>query len=136
VSLSRKIVSPQTTSPQRVGLAVVVLFFGLGGLAHFVFATTEKSIIPPFVPFPDVVNYLTGVFEIAGAIGLLIPRLRRLAAGCLVLLTVCVTPANVFMLVHADRFPTIPEWVLVARLPLQLVLVLLIAWSGGLFSKR
>lgn len=134
--LSHKMPGTQTTVAQRIGLAVVVLFFGLGGLAHFVFATTEKSIIPPFVPFPDVVNYVTGVFEIAGAIGLLIPPLRRMAAGCLVLLTICVTPANVFMLMHADRFPTIPEWVLVARLPLQLVLILLIAWSGGLFSKR
>ncbi len=134
--MSRKTFGRQTTIPQRVGLAVVVVFFGLGGLAHFVFATTEMSIIPPFVPHPDVVNYVTGVFELAGAVGLLIPFLRRVAAACLVLLSICVTPANVFMLMHADRFPTIPEWVLVARLPLQLLLILLIAWSGGLFSKR
>ena len=124
------------TRPQRFGLVVVILFFALGGIAHFVFATTEMSIIPPFVPYPDFVNYATGVFEIAGAVGISIPLLRRLAAGCLVLLTICVTPANIFMLMHAERFPTIPEWVLIARLPLQLLLIILIAWSGGLFSKR
>jgi uncharacterized membrane protein len=45
-------------------------------------------------------------------------------------LTIAVTPANIYMMQHADRFG-IPYAVLVARLPLQVGLLALIAWSTG-----
>jgi uncharacterized membrane protein len=54
----------------------------------------------------------------------------------LMLLAVCVTPANVFMLEHADRFPDIPLWALVARLPLQILLIALIGWSGDVWMRH
>lgn len=118
------------------GLTIVVLFFLLGGIAHFVFAEKEIGIIPPYVPYPVQINAATGVLELLGAIGLLIPFLRRAAAIGLIALTICVTPANVFMLQHAERYPDIPQWILIARLPLQLLLIFLIAWSGGVFGDR
>ncbi len=118
------------------GLFVVIAFFVLGGIAHFAFADAEMSIIPPYIPYPNAVNDVTGFFELLGAVGMMFPFSRRAAATGLVLLAICVTPANVYMLQHADRFPTVPLWALIARLPLQVVLIFLIAWSGGLLASR
>jgi len=121
---------------RRVGLIFIVLFFLLGGIVHFIFAAAEISIIPPYIPYPRVANFLSGVFEILGAIGLMIPYSRRIAAMGLILLTICVTPANVFMLQHAQQFPDLPLWALAARIPLQGFLIVLIGWSGGVLIRR
>ncbi|WP_449064234.1 DoxX family protein [Planomonospora algeriensis] len=53
------------------------------------------AMVPPFVPFPSLVVYLTGVLELAGAVGLVLPATRRAAGICLALLFVLMLPANV-----------------------------------------
>lgn len=124
------------TIARRIGLGLVVAFFLIGGIAHFAFAAAEISIIPPYVPYPHVANAFVGVCELLGALGLLLPQWRRAAGIGLILLAVAVTPANVFMLQHAERYADVPMWLLVARLPAQLLLLLLIGWSSGVLSKR
>ncbi len=109
-------------------LAFVFLWFAIGGIAHFVATDVEMRIVPPALPWPHAIVLASGFCELAGAIGLLIPRLRRAAGWGLFALTLAVTPANVYMLQTAERWP-VPEWLLVARLPLQLVLLALIWWS-------
>jgi uncharacterized membrane protein len=71
---------------------------------------------------------VSGVFELLGAAGLLIPATRRAAGVGLFLLTIAVTPANVYMLQHAELFG-VPRWALVVRLPFQAILLALILWS-------
>jgi uncharacterized membrane protein len=71
---------------------------------------------------------VSGVFELLGAVGILIPMTRRAAGIGLFLLTIAVTPANVYMLQHAELFH-IPRWALIARLPFQALLLALIIWS-------
>jgi uncharacterized membrane protein len=109
------------------GLAFVFLWFLVGGIAHFAFTETGMRIVPPWLPWPRAVVLVSGVFELVGAAGLLHPRTRRWAAWGLFALTVAVTPANIYMLQHAELFPNIPVWALVARLPLQVLLLVLIA---------
>jgi uncharacterized membrane protein len=121
---------PLSKQLRTAGLALVFVFFLLGGIAHFAFAEAEISIIPPWVAFPRVVNYVVGVLELLGAFGVLIPFSRRAAGLGLIVLTIAVTPANVFMLQHSQRYPDIALWLLVARLPAQLLLIVLIAWSS------
>lgn len=87
------------------------------------------QIVPSFVPTPILAVIVSGVFELLGAAGLTIRRTRHMAGIGLTLLTIAVTPANVFMLQHAELFPDIPVWILVARLPLQLALIACILWS-------
>ena len=52
-----------------------------------------------------------------------------MAGKGLALLTVCVTPANIYMLQHHELFPQFPVWLLVVRLPIQLALIVCIIWS-------
>lgn len=113
-----------------IGLGFVFLWFSIGGVGHFAATDMEMRIMPPYIPWPRAVVLVTGVFELLGAIGLLIPRFRA-PAGCgLFLLTLAVTPANIYMLQHADFF-SVPYWLLVVRLPLQAALLVLILWSSG-----
>jgi len=113
---------------KRIGLVVVFLWFLLGGVAHFSLTDVEMRIVPPSIPWPRAVVLISGVFELLGAIGILIPFTRRAAGIGLFLLTIAVTPANVYMLQHAELF-NVPRWALIVRLPFQLFLLALILWS-------
>lgn len=113
---------------RKVALIFVFLWFAIGGVAHFTATRLEMSIVPPYIPWPHAAVLVSGVFELMGAAGVLFTRTRRLAGWGLFILTLAVTPANVYMLHRADLF-SIPIWVLVARLPLQVALLALILWS-------
>jgi uncharacterized membrane protein len=114
---------------QRAALYAVFLWFFLGGLAHFAFTDLEARIVPPQIPDARDVVLLTGILELAGAFGLLLPWTRRLAGWGLFALTLAVTPANVYMLSIHDQFD-VPVWLLWLRLPLQVVLLWLIVWGS------
>jgi len=109
-----------------VGLAAVMV--GVGVL-HFVQPKPFVRIVPKFLPAPLALVYISGFFEIAGGVGLLIPATRVWAAWGLIALYIAVFPANIYMLTHNislnPRKP-IPRWMLWLRLPLQLVFI---AWA-------
>ncbi len=119
---------------KRIGLGIVFVWFFLGGIAHFTATDMEMRIMPPYIPAPRLMVWVSGVCELLGAVGLLLPRTRRAAGIGLVALTIAVTPANVYMLQQAEAFH-VPYWALVARLPLQVGLLALIAWSSGMFGR-
>ena len=111
-------------SPARTLLvAFVSAWFLLGGLGHFVFTDFFVGIVPPYVPWPLAAVWVSGVFELLGAAALLLPAWRRLAACGLFILTLCVTPANLYMWQHPDLFPSFPPTLLAARLALQAFLL-------------
>ena len=112
----------------RAALAFVFLWFFVGGLAHFVFTELEMRIVPPSIPWPRAAVLVSGAFQILGAIGLLWPPTRRTAAWGLFALTLAVTPAHIYMLQEPGLFPSVPYWALVLRLPVQAMLLALIAW--------
>jgi uncharacterized membrane protein len=118
-----------------IGLGFVFLWFIIGGIAHFAITDVEMKIVPPYIPFARATVLVTGVFELLGAVGLLMGGTRRVAGIGLFLLTIAVTPANIYMLQRADLF-SVPHWALVLRLPLQVGLLALIAWSTDVFASR
>jgi uncharacterized membrane protein len=125
-------ISPQNVAMapilKRVGLVLVFLWFAIGGVAHFTLTELEVRIVPAWIPLPRAAVLVSGVFELLGAVGILVPMTRRAAGIGLFLLTIAVTPANVYMLQHAELFH-VPRWALIARLPFQALLLALIIWS-------
>lgn len=85
-------------------LAFVFVWFAFGGLGHFVAADFFIGIVPPYIPYAAAAVYVSGVFELLGAAGLLLPQWRKPAGIGLFLLTLCVTPANVHMSLHPELF--------------------------------
>ncbi len=118
-----------------IGLGFVFLWFSIGGVAHFAATRLEMRIVPPYIPWPRSAVLVSGVCELLGAAGILFKTTRRTAGVGLFALTIAVTPANVYMMQHADLFG-VPHWALVLRLPLQVALLALIAWSTVVPDSR
>ena len=93
--------------------------------------------IPPWLPAPSLLNSISGAAEIAGGIGILIPKLRKPAAIGLILLLIAVFPANLHLAIHGWPEAGIPRWMLIARLPFQLLFIAWVAYScPGIFRKN
>jgi uncharacterized membrane protein len=86
-----------------VGLAAM---FVLTGIAHFAppLRADLIAIVPPRLPAPGLLVTITGVLELLGAAGLLLPATRVAAAACLLVLMLAMFPANVY----ASRMPNPP----------------------------
>ena len=126
---------PQSRGKRRiVGLGVVFLWFFIGGIAHFAATDIEVRLVPPYIPWPRAAVWVSGACELLGAAGLLWAPTRRWAGLGLFALTVAVTPVHVFMLQQPELFH-VPYWALVLRLPVQVLLLVLIAWSTSAFSR-
>ena len=111
------------------GLAVVFLWFMGGGITHFTNAEFFLNIMPPWLPWHLPLVYISGVFEILGALGLLLVATRSWAGYGLIALTIAVTPVNVYMWLNPSLFPEATETMLSARLVIQVALLALIWWS-------
>lgn len=81
------------TVRDRARLAAA-LMFAVSGTLHFVTPQAFAAMIPPALPFPLALVYLSGALEILGAAGLLVPGTRRAATFGLLALLVAVFPAN------------------------------------------
>jgi uncharacterized membrane protein len=103
----------------------MVVFYAGAGAAHFAFVDKFVLIVPDWVPFPRETIWFTGICEIAGAVALLVPRLRRVAGVMLALYAVCVFPANIKHAVDGIHLPPVPDgwWYHGPRLAFQPVLV-------------
>lgn len=95
------------------------LFFIGAGINHFVIPGTYERIVPPGLGDPRTLVMASGIAEVAGGVGVFVPRARPLAGLGLIALLVAVFPANVHMALEPERFRQIPRWALYARLPLQ-----------------
>lgn len=118
----------QVSNGQFVGLSIVFVWFFVGGILHFAATDIEASIVPPYIAWPVAAVLVSGVFELLGAAGILIPWSRKAAGIGLFLLTLAVTPAHIYMLQRPQLFH-VPVWALWLRLPIQAALLWLIQWS-------
>ena len=104
--------------------------FAVAGVAHFVRPQLFVRIVPPYLPAPLLLVYVSGALEVLGGLGLLVPGARVLAGWSLIALLIAVFPANVHMALHPEAFPQVPAWSLYARLPLQFVLMGWVYWAA------
>ena len=118
------------------GMAVMLL---LTASAHFVPASVTVMpnhadmvrIVPPFLPFPDALVYLTGVLELLGALGLVLTATRWAAGLGLAALFVTLLPANIYEAVanisFANGEAATPLW---QRIPEQLLYIAVVLWAA------
>ena len=81
----------------RIAMAIMLCFTAIG---HFVFTKGMSMMIPKFVPLKESIVYLTGVFEILMAIGLLTPKFKSISGWALIIFLVLMLPANVYASIH------------------------------------
>lgn len=105
--------------------------FTTAGVLHFAWPEPFERIVPPALPEPRALVYLSGAFEVLGGVGLLPEATRRWAGRGLALLLVAVFPANWYMAQHPEAFARVPAWALYARLPLQAVLIAWVLWASA-----
>ena len=104
------------------------------GPLHFIRTALLATIIPPFFPYRPQLVLLTGVLELAGAIGLLWPRFTRPASACLAFLMIAIFPANVYganQTVGGLHLPSVP-----VRLAMQVIYLLLLLMAGWGIPRR
>jgi uncharacterized membrane protein len=93
-----------------------------------------RDIVPPPFGNAEALVAISGVAELAGGVGLLLQPSRRAAGIGLIALCIAVWPANWYMALLAGRFASVaPAWVLWARVPLQ---VPLIVWIERISRRR
>jgi len=114
---------------RKVGLLLLVLLFLLAGINHFNNPNFYVSIIPPYLPLRYELSYITGFFEILGAVCILFSKTRKLSGYGLVLLLIAIFPANIHMAMHPEYFPDYSALSLYLRLPLQLIFIAWVYWA-------
>lgn len=105
---------------------LLCVFFVVAGLNHFVNPAFYLKIMPPYLPLHHFLVYLSGFFEIALGLLILIPVWTRSAAWGLIALLIAVFPANLHMALNPELYPEINPIALWLRLPLQAVFI---AWA-------
>ncbi len=114
----------------RYAMAAVYAPFGV---VHMRAPDSFLPIMPPQIPYPHMVVVLTGACELAGGLGLLLPRTRKAAGVALALYAACVYPANIYHALAHRHAPPLPDswWYHGPRLLFQPVFVWWALFAGG-----
>ena len=113
-------------------------FFVIAGVTHFTNRDFFTAIVPPYLPWPVMLVYVSGVVEIVLGLMLLVPATTRIAAWGLIALLIAVFPANIHMAMNPQLYPDTPLAALLIRLPLQGVMVAIAYWftrEAGIAAK-
>lgn len=109
----------------RIAMSIMLMFTAIG---HFVFTKGMSMMIPKVIPFKESFVYLTGVFEILLAIGLLIPKLKTISGWTLIIFLLLMLPANIYASINnvnyqKGTFDGNGLLYLWFRIPLQIVFI-------------
>jgi uncharacterized membrane protein len=118
--------------PARTAISVMLLFTAIG---HFMFTEGMTMMLPDFIPFKVQTVYVTGIIEIAAAIGLFIPNFRIITAWLLIIFLILILPANIYAAIkHIDyqrgTFDGNGPSYLWFRIPLQILFIFWVYFSS------
>jgi uncharacterized membrane protein len=124
--------NPQKNFRDNARLATGFAFI-FSGVSHFLIPEKFMAMMPPFLPAPLFLIYLSGVFEILGGVGLMVAGTKRFAASGLILLLLAVFPANIYVALNNVQLGgfmnyAVYQWL---RLPMQLGLIGWVWWSAA-----
>ena len=108
---------------QQISLYVMAFFYAGGGINHFVKPKFYLSITPKFFPMPELLNQLTGIAEIALAIGLLFASTRHVSAYLIIAMLIAFFAVHIPHLFNPPKMAQGKEWFLYVRIVLQFVLI-------------
>lgn len=111
---------------------LMVVFYVLAGINHFLHPEFYLQIMPQWVPAQLAMVYISGACEILGGMLLLSDKTLRAGAWSIIVLLIAVFPANIQMEMDFYREHNHNLWIAIARLPLQFVLI----WWAWLFARR
>lgn len=111
-------------------VVIFVLFFIVSGVMHFVQVESFAAIVPPLLPFPKVIVWVTGLMEIGMGVMLLCPHFRSNVGVMLCLFLLAVLPANIYMAMAGIGFgdSVASPGMLWGRVALQFPLIAVIFW--------
>lgn len=119
-SLSKALNLPDGLWKKLVLLGLAAFFINVG-IDHFINPDFYLSIMPPAFPLHLEAVYISGLFEVLGGLGVLIPRLRKFSGWGLIALLIAVYPANIYMALTPEAFPDVPLSALYIRLVFQFI---------------
>ena len=114
-------------------IIIMAFFYIYVGSRHFIEPEWFVQIMPPFLPYPFQLVYLSGFFEILFGVMLLFNRTRVIACFLIILLLVAVYPANIYLAFNEapqralEISPFMASWV---RLPIQFIFIGLAYWHS------
>jgi uncharacterized membrane protein len=119
---------------QRIGLVAAAILYIIAGALHFMKTDVYLRIMPPYIPWHVFLVRASGVCEILGGLGLLMPQTRRPAAWGLAALLIAVFPANIYMAANplAAEAQSIAPALRWGRLALQPLLIWWVLWCTKL----
>ena len=137
--MSRQNRAPVPSSWGRtIGRFVLGAFMMFAGIGHFAAVDSFAAQVPPWMPFPEAIIYVSGVIEIALALGLwFAPRhLRPMVGWALAGFYVVIFPGNISQyLTGADAFGMVSDTARLVRLFFQPVLIVLALWCTGAWAS-
>ena len=120
---------------KKISLIIQITGYVLAGANHFISPASYIKIIPPYIPFPMVVNVLAGVFEMALALLLISTKTRRLAAWGIMFMLVAFLPVHIKMVMDAPFMlgatKVTPVFAWIRLVVLQPLLILWAWWYTG-----
>jgi uncharacterized membrane protein len=115
------------TKIRTISKCLLALFMVGAGTMHFISPDFYLKIMPPYLPLHLELVYLSGLFEVALGMMLLVPRFSRFAGWGIIALLIAVFPANIYLYQNQEVLPA-PALVHFLRLPLQGVFILWAFW--------
>lgn len=118
------------TTGKRIAILFLAALLIGSGILHLTKPEVYLPMMPPYLPAHLPLIYLSGVFEILGGVGLLVPRVRRWAGLGVIALLVAVFPANIHIVMNDVPIAghDVPLWAHLLRLPLQGVMIWMAWW--------
>lgn len=114
---------------KKVSLLILIAGYIAAGVNHFIHPGFYVAIIPPYIPYPQLMNTMAGLCEIIFGAGLVFKTTRKYAAWCIVLMLAAFLPVHVNMVTDAPyRLDNamVKPWLAWLRLALQPALM---AWA-------
>jgi uncharacterized membrane protein len=116
---------------KNIALVVMIIAYVLAGINHFKSPGGYLKIMPPYLPYPQVLNILAGVFEIAFGLMLIFPATRPLAAWGIILMLIAFMPVHIYMIQNAPMKMgglVVTQTLAWVRIPFQVLFVLWAWW--------